>query len=1051
MDGKKNKISTFSVLMAFIVLFVAGAGLIPFLNVQFLPSESLPVVSVNYSWPNASAQVVEQEVTSKLEAIFSTIDGIQDISSVSNKSGGRITISLKKQINLDAARFEIATVIRQVYPKLPQSVSYPSISLGSSGKNETPILTYSLNANENSYYIQKYAEENIKSALSLVKGVSRVSVMGATPYEWEIRFNSQECEQLGIAGADISQSINSYFDKEVLGTGLYRNDNGRERSIRVFLQNKTEDHLNWSKVPIKKVGGRMVYLTDIAKVVYKEQQPDAYFRINGKNTVDIIIYPEPGENTIRLAAQVKKTVGTCIKKLPNGYSMILANDQTEYLNKELTKIGYRILFSLLILLSFVFLVSRNWRYLLLIFISIVSNLVIACIFYYFFKLEIHLYTLAGITVSFGMIIDNSIIMIDHLQHHHNRGVFVSILATTMTTIGALSIIFFLPESQRLNLSDFVRVIIINLSVSMIVASLFIPALFEKIPLPVRRGMNWIRKKRRIARFSMRYAHFIDWNQRHRWLLILLLIFGFGLPVYKIPDHIEEEKTTWDKVFNATLGSDFYQSVRGVTDKILGGSLRLFAENIFSNSYDADPQRIAIYVAASMPEGTTVQQMNEVMKQMEQYIGQFKEVDIFQTSILGPNSGQIVINFKPQYEKSGAPLIVESNLESMANSLGGADWSISGVGQGFHNGLNSDFKTGMIELNGYNYEQLYYYAEILKNQMLANPRVPKDELEISGQMGGGRTLHEYALNFNPEGFARDSLSLLSFYGLLNDKLFSTPLESVMNHNELQSVSLVSDEYGRFSAWDLKHQPFFIGQRFHKLSTLGNVEKEKLGDEICKTNQQYQLFVNYNFIGAPKLAEDFQKENIDAINKVMPLGFKAKTNEIEGMGEMPANKSYLLILLVIGIIYFVCTILLESFRQPFAIILAIPVAYIGVFLTFYLFELNFDQGGFASFILLSGIVVNAGLYIINQYNRLCRERNESGSIRLYLKAWNDKIIPICLTTLSTVLGLVPFLWNGQKEVFWFAFAVGSIGGLFFSLIAVFFYLPLFLKFKHPDSKK
>jgi multidrug efflux pump subunit AcrB len=274
---------------------------------------------------------------------------------------------------------------------------------------------------------------------------------------------------------------------------------------------------------------------------------------------------------------------------------------------------------------------------------------------------------------------------------------------------------------------------------------------------------------------------------------------------------------------------------------------------------------------------------------------------------------------------------------------------------------------------------------------------------------------------------------------------------MNHNELQSVSLVSDEYGQFSAWDLKHQPFFIGQRFHKLSTLGNVEKEKLGDEICKTNQQYRLFVNYNFIGAPKLAEDFQKENVDAINKVMPLGFKAKTNEIEGMGEMPANKSYLLILLVIGIIYFVCTILLESFRQPFAIILAIPVAYIGVFLTFYLFELNFDQGGFASFILLSGIVVNAGLYIINQYNRLCRERNESGSIRLYLKAWNDKIIPICLTILSTVLGLVPFLWNGQKEVFWFAFAVGSIGGLFFSLIAVFFYLPLFLKFKHPDSKK
>jgi multidrug efflux pump subunit AcrB len=157
----------------------------------------------------------------------------------------------------------------------------------------------------------------------------------------------------------------------------------------------------------------------------------------------------------------------------------------------------------------------------------------------------------------------------------------------------------------------------------------------------------------------------------------------------------------------------------------------------------------------------------------------------------------------------------------------------------------------------------------------------------------------------------------------------------------------------------------------------------------------------------------------------------------------KKQYFLILLVIVIIYFICSILLESLLQPLAIIFMIPVSFIGVFLTFYLFDFNFDQGGFASFILLCGIVVNAGLYIINDYNNFCRAKGVRNSLRVYIKAFNHKIIPIFLTITSTVLGLVPFVWSGQKEVFWFAFAAGAMGGLIFSLVAVFVYLPLFLK--------
>lgn len=133
----------------------------------------------------------------------------------------------------------------------------------------------------------------------------------------------------------------------------------------------------------------------------------------------------------------------------------------------------------------------------------------------------------------------------------------------------------------------------------------------------------------------------------------------------------------------------------------------------------------------------------------------------------------------------------------------------------------------------------------------------------------------------------------------------------------------------------------------------------------------------------------------------------------------------------------------------IISMIPISFIGVFLTFYLFEFNFDQGGYASFILLCGISVNAALYIVNDFNNQRRDYPNANILKSYLKAYNTKIIPVLLTIISTMTGLIPFVWGGQQEAFWFSFAVGSIGGLLFSLIGIVFYLPLFLRLRSQEE--
>lgn len=1038
----KYQPTSFSILIIFILLMIVGVSVLPLLNVQLTPSRSLPGLAVSYRWPDASARVIEQEVTSKLEGLFSGVKGINEVSSVSEKGYGRISLSFKKTVNLDAARYEVASLIRQIYSTLPEQVSFPELSMSSSGENSSPILTYTLNASASPFFIQKYAEDHLVPKLSIIPGVNGVKVYGSTPYEWEVRFNSGQIQDLGIRSGDIVQSISDYFRKDFLGQGTVSAFN-IETITGIYLSNNLADSIPWRSIPVKEVKNRMVLLGDIAKITYKEQQASSYFRINGLNTINMIIYPEDKVNNLSLAKEVKAQVELLKANLPSGYSLILASDSVEYLEKELNKIWERTIFSMLILLTFVLLISRQLKYLFLIFISIVANLVIACIFYYLLKIEIHLYTLAGITISFGMVIDNSIIMIDHFRHQGNRKAFLAILAATLSTIGALCVIFFLKDEQKINLIEFAQVIIVNLTVSMGIALILIPALMEKVKLRKKVNRGFFRRKRRALRITRFYERVIRFSKRYRWAYIVLFILGFGIPIQWLPQKIEAEGV-WAERYNKTLGDPWVtENVRPIAEKVLGGSLRLFSEYVFENSFYSEPTRTTLYARGTMPEGCTVQQLNDAMVLMENFLSKFDEIDLFQTSITAYNNSSITIHFKPEYEFGSFPYFLKEEITSKAISLGGMDWDVYGVGRGFSNSLNTGYKNSRIILEGYNYDQLYSYANQLKEKLQKNERVK--EVEISGSTGWNtKTLYEYNIDFNKQGLGLNDVEIGQFYSFLKDKVYKANLSPVYASNELQPVSLVSDSYGVFNVWDLNNRPVSIGEKQLKLSSLGKVSKQKSGNDIYKTNQQYQLVVAYDFIGPEPLSKLVREQQEKELSQILPLGYSVRQYEWGGWDKKD-KKQYLLILLVIVIIYFICAILLESLVQPFAIIFMIPISFIGVFLTFYLFDFNFDQGGFASFILLCGIVVNAGLYIINDYNNFCRVKGVRDNLRVYLKAFNHKIIPIFLTIISTVLGLVPFVWSGQNEVFWFAFAAGAMGGLIFSVTAILFYLPLFVRFK------
>lgn len=1012
-----------------------GLALVPRLGVQLHPSVHLPQVRISYSWHSNPAIHIEREVTSRLEAAFSMLQGVREINSVSTMGRGHIDIFFKKNTNIDLARFEIAAQIRRLYPSFPQGVTYPTTTVSRAAGRQNPLLTYTITAPETSYHIGRYVESQLMPALVNIKGVDNVRFYGDSPLEYHITYHTSRLEQYGIKLGQVAQALQDYFGENYLGIAYPQTPQAGSGMLPVLL--KAQSLPNWQQIPVANIQGKIIYLGDVADISLQEQLPWSYHRINGQSTLMLSIYPERGENQIRLASHLRNQLETLSMHMPEQWQMLLSYDDTEFIRNDLKRVVNRMLFSLSILLLFVLLITRNYRYVLLILLTLLANILLAISWYVLFDVEIHLYSLAGITVSFGIIIDNSIVMIEHLRHHGNRKVFLAILAATLTTIGALSVIFMLNPVQQAQLKDFAAVVLINLILSLAIAWFLIPAL--QPALRSRQEKPFRRTKRRVARFGALYLSLLLWLRRYRWLVLSLLILGFGIPLHLLPGKLES--THWSaRFYNASLGSSFYQSrIKPKAEPYLGGAFRLFSQFVFERSYFSDPERTSLHIRGQMPDGATIHQLNESFIMMEQFLAAFHEIDQYQTRILDYNNGMITVFFKAGHDHGAFPHTLKARVIQKALAIGGAEWSVFGVGQAFSNVLSGGGASAPIILEGYNYDLLYRFAEQLRAKALENPRI--NTATIGGAEPWRRANRiEFFLGIDARHLALYNLNMRRVSADLSDLMMQQNLQNVYHDNLPVPLKLISDRYQQFSVWELQNLPLHIGEVSQKTSSFLQLDKRFSGNDINKYNQQYRLSFAFNFMGPHILQERVTKELTEYINAHMPLGFKARQQTWGWDKEQ--KKDYLLILLVIVIIYFICAILLESLLQPLAIIGLIPISFIGLFLTFYLFKLNFDQGGLAAFILLSGLAVNAGLYILNDYNNFRQKWPRANPLRLYLKAYQYKILPVLLTISSTIIGLIPFL-TGKQEAFWYAFAAGTIGGLVFSMVAIILVFPVFLR--------
>lgn len=1039
----KTYASAFSIILIAVCLTIVGIFLVPKLSVKLSPSKTLPQITVQFRMQGSSPRIVEMEATSKLEAMLNRMKGLHAITSSSENGNGRITIEFDKNTPIENARLEVSTIIRQTWNQLPDNVSYPTIAISQSDNRNKSFLNYTINAPLNPAKIQQYVDKNIRPKLAHLEGIYRIDVYGATDTEYQVNYDYKKLEAHQLTYHDLSNAIQDQLYKDFIGLGSVTTENVHAQWLRVAVLPLGYD---LGSVQIKGNDGRIVNLAQVATINLVEAQPQSYFRINGLNSIYLSILADENANQLMLAKEVKTEIEKLTKTFPYGYQIHLNYDSTDYINEELSKICLRTGLTLLILLLFVLLAYRSFKYTLLIIISVTINIFTAVIIYYLFGVEIQLYSLAGITISITLMIDNTIVMADQIIRRKNMLAFFAVLIATLTTIIALSVIFFLDDDTKLNLEDFAIVLMVNLALSLVVALFLVPALLEKLNIKQKEKKKGSGKKRKwLIKFTRSFNRFYlalcRLFYKRKLIVITLLILAFGLPVFMLPEKIEEQGK-WAEFYNKTLGSHRYQEeIKPYVDQVLGGTLRLFVKNVYEGSYLAEREETNLYITASLPSYYTIGQMNTLVQRMETYLSQFKEIQFFQTNIHNARQANISVQFKKAYQRTNFPHILKSNVITKSLELGGGSWSVYGLGDGFSNDVRESAGEYRVEMLGYNYDELTDLANGFKKELLQHRRIK--EVTINSEFLWHKDdYEEYSFNINHERLAYENISPYNLYQQLNAVFNKGAYAAdIFDQAKRQNIFLKSIYASIYNIWDLNNIPISFNGRHYKLSELATIEKVQTPKNVVKIDQQYKLCLQYEYIGAFEQGKKVLNETIEGYKKVLPMGYTiANINQQNSWGAKD-NKQYLLILFIFIVIYFTTSILFNSFRQPFCILFVIPISFIGIFLTFYLFDLNFDQGGFASFVLLSGITINANIYILDEYNYI-RSKYRISKDKAYIKAWNAKIRPVFLTITSTILGFIPFLLSAHKEGFWFPLAAGIIGGLVVSLIATFLFLPLFL---------
>lgn len=1036
-----------TIILAAVILF--GSISLTSLRQEMFPDIGMPSIMVYTIYPGVGPTDVEREVTDILENALADLSGVKKMTSSSEESVSLIQLEFDWGTNLDLQMPKIREKINEVRNLLPDGIEgEPAIrNLGSS---LIPILSVAVESEMSREDLSDFITNSVKPGINRISGVSSVNLHGNVINQLNVMLNVDKLEAKNISILDIYQTL-QYNNISLPAGGItYR---GQSINMRTYGEFSNIDEIESLVVGYK--DGSYIRLQDVADIQIGEKKVDSYTMSNGVPIVVIDVLKQTGTDTNTIVKNIKKV----FKKIEKEYGGIVKFSDISNQSKDVTRSINSVrnsaimggIFAILIL----FLFLRNFRVTLIISTSIPLSVLITFVVIKLTGKSLNILTLSGLTVGIGMIVDSSIVVLENIfkifQKNKNAKIAASegtsevtgaIIASTSTSLAVFIPIMLAPGFAGLILSDLSLVVIASLAASMVVSIIVVPylsSLFLKETEPPNINYNLKSyKNKKINEFH---------NKLNKFNIKLIMFFSIFRNIFakfsRLLDRaFEKFEKKYLSILKVVLKNRLF--VFSVAIGILILSFFVFNMIGFEFLQESDMSEIEFYF--DLPSGISLEKNAEKMNKIDSIIREsVPEIDtlVFYVGMSSSyatskrnNVSYARLKLLPRKKRKRSVFeIIEVIREKTSSNIPDVNTVIVNGGFGSLVSLASGGTGYIIEVFGNNLDDVYKMARMIQKIFEENSNVAKTEIN---------------LKFDRQEMIIDLM--LDYMGNLGVTPYETALTSrILFHGMNAGVFRTEKKkYDIFLKSNLADQPInrdtlnkvliksHSGQ-FISLANLTNIKPEKSVSSIPHKNRMKSVYVTaYLKKNDFKQMQQVSIPKIENLNKPMGVDWS-----ISGQAkEMASSFTTLLISLVIAIflVYMVMVIQFERFTQPFIVLFSIPFTIIGVALGLLIFNSSFSIVSFLGIIMLAGIVVNNAIVMIDYIN-LLRSKYKRGLKAAILQGASSRLKPILMTTLTTVLGIIPMaLGLGEGSEVYAPLGQAVVGGLLTSTLITLFLIPV-----------
>lgn len=960
--------------------------------VEMLPNINKPTVRIRIKWDGATPDDVDKMITRKIEDVLPNVEGIVEYSSESSAETSLIFIKFKYGTDVETKITLIQNELNQIRNKFPNDMKEPSIRKSSS--SDIPALTFTLYGGD-MMEMRSYAENNLKPMLERLEGVSEIDVYGGQEQEVAIEIDPDKLENYNLSIVDVYNKMKSSSIN--IPGGILR-EGEKEYLIKIEAEIETADEIK--EIILSNKDGHLLKLKDIANIKVAPKDVKSIYRKNGEDSIVVIISKTDGGNAISIVNNSKKLLEKNRGSLPLNTKLNYEFDSSITINNSINNVKNSGIQGLVLasLILFVFLKSISAT--LIIAVAIPISIIFTFFLLNMQGISINLISLMGLSLGIGMLVDNSVVVVDNIFRHMTElgkskiqaakdgaeEMALPVLASTMTTVAAFLPLVFQEGLAKEQFNNLCYAISYSLLASLIISLTFVPMIASKI-MDQKKNLN--AEGKIMTTFRKIYVNSLKWSIRRRGIVLLILFALFSGSLYVA----------------SKLGGRFTPTI--------------------------DEGRYA--VVAKLPSGSDVNKGDRIGKILEEKVKDLPFVVDYTVSANGTSS---ILNINAGLKTSREDSMSDILKKLRQTFVEIPDMELT-IAPGYRFGTRGLYDLEF-ELYSDNEAQLQIISEQLKEQIKKIDGI----YDVTSSFEGGKPEGKFYINREKaEYYGLDVKEIATM--IQTQILGGTPIKINSDNSEIDVTLKLQKKYRESTGLILDSRITLKSGENIRISDVAEFRAEEGPSKIEKKDKKKKivLYANLKSELDLKTAQELVIETLEDMG--YPEGITYGTGgKSADMAEM-SNQLQYTFMIAVFLIYFILVWQFESFIMPFVIILSIPLSTTGAFYALYLAGLSIDAMVSVGFVMLAGIVVNNAIVLIDFIN-FRREVGDNMNKAL-ITAGKTRLRPILMTTLTTVLGMLPLMFsNGEGSEIYKGMSFVVVFGLSAATLLTLIVIPVFYYF-------